>query len=156
MSACTVVVWAVFAGSAGIGDDSIVWSLAGLPEDVLSMYAHTRSFPVMFCSVCGDGLARIAAAVAAARGGADTLHVERMGFSGGFFTAVIGSAFDGWIDTRSGRSVVGGVVFEMLQRMDVLGGRDPCASCFTYNGEISQVAEHPDWFTPTTEPEQFE
>jgi hypothetical protein len=78
-----------------------------------------------------------------------------MGFSGGFFTAVIGSAFDGWIDTRSGRSVVDGVVFEMLQRMDVLGGRDPCASCFTYNGEISQVAEHLDWFTPTTEPEQF-
>lgn len=122
------------------------------------MYAYTRSIPATLrpdVLVCGGGLAGIGAAVAAARSGADTLLVERMGFSGGFFTAVIGSAFDGLIDTRTGRPVVGGIVFEMLERMGVLQGRDPRTSCFTYNGEISQVAEHPDWITPTTEPERF-
>ncbi|MCC7369340.1 MAG: FAD-dependent oxidoreductase [Chloroflexi bacterium] len=122
------------------------------------MYTYARTIPTTVQTdvlVCGGGLAGIGAAVAAARSGARTLLVERMGFSGGFFTAVIGSAFDGLIDTRSGRPVVGGVVFEMLDRMGILKGRDPRTSCFTYNGEISQVAEHPDWITPTTEPERF-
>ncbi len=52
--------------------------------------------------VCGAGLAGIGAAVAAARGGAKTMVVERNGFAGGFFTAVIGSAFDGFVDERTG------------------------------------------------------
>lgn len=122
------------------------------------MYSYSRTIPTTVQTdvlVCGGGLAGIGAAVAAARSGATTLLVERMGFSGGFFTAVIGSAFDGLIDTRSGRPVVGGIIFEMLDRMGILKGRDPRTSCFTYNGEISQVAEHPDWITPTTEPERF-
>ena len=45
--------------------------------------------------VCGTGLAGIGAAVAAARNGASVMAVDRMGFAGGFFTNVIGSAFDG-------------------------------------------------------------
>jgi hypothetical protein len=40
--------------------------------------------------------------------------VERNGFAGGFFTATIGSAFDGFVDERTGEPVVGGIVFEML------------------------------------------
>jgi len=122
------------------------------------MYAYTRSLEKTLrpdVLVCGGGLAGLGAAVAAARAGADTLLVERMGFSGGFFTAVIGSAFDGFIDTRTGRPVVGGIVFEMLERMGVLQGRDPHTTNFHYNGEISSVADHPDWVTPTTEPERF-
>lgn len=124
----------------------------------LSMYVYNRSIPTTLSPdvlVCGGGLAGIGAAVAAARAGADTLLVERMGFSGGFFTAVIGSAFDGLIDTRTGHPVVGGIVFELLDQMGVLQGRDPRTSCFTYNGEISSVADHPEWITPTTEPERF-
>ena len=58
--------------------------------------------------VCGAGLAGIGAAVAAARGGAKTMVVERNGFAGGFFTAIVGSAFDGFVDERTGTPVVGG------------------------------------------------
>jgi hypothetical protein len=105
--------------------------------------------------VCGGGVAGLGAAVAAARAGASTLLVERMGFAGGFFTAVIGSSFDGLIDPASGRPVVGGLVFEMLDRLGVLQGRDPLKTQFTYNGEISSLAEHPDWIVPRTEPERF-
>jgi flavin-dependent dehydrogenase len=105
--------------------------------------------------VCGGGLAGLGAAVAAARAGADTLLVERMGFAGGFFTAVIGSAFDGFTDQVTGRPAVGGLVFEMLERVGVLGGRDPRGLSFTGNGEIKDVSEHPDWVVPTTEPERF-
>jgi hypothetical protein len=105
--------------------------------------------------VCGGGVAGVGAAVAAARTGASTLLVERMGFAGGFFTAVIGSSFDGLIDPATGRPVVGGLVFEMLARLGVLQGRDPLTTSFTYNGEISSVAEHPEWIVPRTEPERF-
>jgi glycine/D-amino acid oxidase-like deaminating enzyme len=105
--------------------------------------------------VCGGGVAGLGAAAAAARAGADTLLVERMGFAGGFFTAVIGSSFDGLIDPASGRPVVGGLVFEMLDRLGVLRGRDPLRTAFTYNGEISSVAEHPERIVPRTEPERF-
>ncbi|MCC6174175.1 MAG: FAD-dependent oxidoreductase [Chloroflexi bacterium] len=122
------------------------------------MLQYTRSLEVTYrpdVLVCGAGLAGIGAAVAAARSGARTLLVERMGFAGGFFTAIIGSAFDGLIDPGSGRAVVGGVVFEMLDRMGVLQGRDPRSATFTYNGEISQVAEHPERIVPQTEPERF-
>ncbi|HET7767717.1 MAG TPA: FAD-dependent oxidoreductase, partial [Chloroflexota bacterium] len=105
--------------------------------------------------VCGGGVAGVGAAVAAARAGASTLLVERMGFAGGFFTAVIGSSFDGLIDPATGRPVVGGLVFEMLDRLGVLQGRDPLTTSFTYNGEISSLAEHPDWIVPRTEPERF-
>lgn len=105
--------------------------------------------------VCGGGVAGLGAAVAAARAGAQTLLVERMGFAGGFFTAVIGSSFDGLIDPATGRPVVGGLVFEMLERLGVLQGRDPRVTSFTYNGEISSLAEHPNWIVPRTEPERF-
>src|SRR5688572_816028 len=105
--------------------------------------------------VCGGGVAGLGAAVAAARAGASTLLVERMGFAGGFFTAVIGSSFDGLIDPANGRPVVGGLIFEMLERLGVLQGRDPLQTQFTYNGEISSLAEHPDWIVPRTEPERF-
>jgi hypothetical protein len=105
--------------------------------------------------VCGAGCAGIGAAVAAARSGASTLVVERLGFAGGFFTAIIGSAFDGFTDLRTGQPVVGGVVFEMLERMGVLGGRDPRTMRFTGNGEMKDVGEHPTWTIAQCDPERF-
>jgi hypothetical protein len=119
---------------------------------------YSRAFDIILrpdILVCGGGLAGIGAAVAAARTGAQTLLVERMGFAGGFFTAVIGSAFDGFIDLRTGRQAIGGGVFEMLDRMGMLQGRDPRSVTFTYNGEISSLAEAPDAVVPRTEPERF-
>ena len=85
-------------------------------------FIYSREMPVKArpdVLVCGAGLAGIGAAVAAARGGAKTMVVERNGFAGGFFTAIVGSAFDGFVDERTGTPVVGGLVFEMLERMNV-------------------------------------
>jgi len=105
--------------------------------------------------VCGAGLAGIGAAVAAARAGAKTLVVERCGFAGGFFTAIVGSAFDGFNDQYTGLPAVGGVVFEMLERLGILQGRDPRTLSFTGNGEIKEIANHPGWIVPQTDPERF-
>ena len=87
------------------------------------MFTYTKQVPVVSrpdVLVCGAGLAGIGAAVAAARSGAQTMVVERMGFAGGFFTAIIGSAFDGFVDERSGTPVVGGIVFEMLEPLGIV------------------------------------
>jgi len=105
--------------------------------------------------VCGAGCAGIGAAVAAARIGARTMVVERMGFAGGFFTAIVGSAFDGFTDQITGLPAVGGVVFELLERMDVLEGRDPRATSFTVNGEVLEIADRPEWLVPRCDPERF-
>ena len=56
------------------------------------------------------GLAGIGAAVGAARNGASVMAVDRMGFAGGFFTNIIGSAFDGFVYEETGKPVVGGLV----------------------------------------------
>ena len=87
------------------------------------MFAFSKKIPITATPdvlVCGAGLAGIGAAVAAARLGANTLVVERNGFAGGFFTAIMGSAFDGFADERTGSPVVGGIVIEVLERMRVI------------------------------------
>src|SRR3954454_16792782 len=119
---------------------------------------YSKSFDVTLkpdVLVCGAGLARIGAAPAAARAGAKTLVVERMGFPGGFFTAIVGSAFDGFTDQYTGRPAVGGVVVEMLDRMGILERRDPRQTSFTGNGEIKEITSHPGWLIPRCDPERF-
>ncbi|ODA30565.1 FAD-dependent oxidoreductase [Planctopirus hydrillae] len=69
--------------------------------------------------VCGGGCAGIAAALASARSGAQTLLIERAGFSGGIITTVGLPYFDGLIDKPSGRFVVKGIALELLQRLGV-------------------------------------
>ncbi len=69
--------------------------------------------------VCGGGCAGIAAGIAAARGGAKTLLVERAGFLGGIITAVGLPYFDGMIDKFTGRFVVKGLARELLVAMGV-------------------------------------
>ena len=67
------------------------------------MLTYNRTLPVVAepdVLVCGAGCAGLGAAVAAARAGARTLVVERMGFAGGYLTAVIGGGFDGLVDSR--------------------------------------------------------
>ncbi len=69
--------------------------------------------------VCGGGCAGIAAALASARNGAETLLIERAGFSGGIITTVGLPYFDGLIDKISGRFVVKGIALELLQKLGV-------------------------------------
>lgn len=105
--------------------------------------------------VCGTGLAGIGAAVAAARSGASVLAIDRMGFAGGFFTNIIGSAFDGFVYEGTGKPVVGGLVFEMLERMGVVApGQAPNFS-YNVNGDFTEVEKYPERLIPRTDPELF-
>lgn len=75
--------------------------------------------------VLGGGPAGIAAAVAAAHGGAHTLLVERYGFLGGMGTAGGVTNFAGLYGRRGGvmqQLVRGVVVDELLARIEALGG----------------------------------
>ncbi|MEZ4861991.1 MAG: FAD-dependent oxidoreductase [Caldilineaceae bacterium] len=122
------------------------------------MLSYAKTLPVVArpdVLVCGAGLAGIGAAVAAARGGAQTMVVERNGFAGGFFTAIIGSAFDGFVDERSGAPVVGGIVFEMLERMGVIQPGQGPQLRYNVNGDLSFVEMHPARVIPRCDPERF-
>lgn len=74
--------------------------------------------------VLGGGPAGIAAAVACARRGARTVLVERYGFLGGMGTAAGVTNFAGLYGRRRGtmQQLVRGVVDELLDRIDRLGG----------------------------------
>ncbi len=74
--------------------------------------------------VIGGGPAGLAASVSAARRGARTLLVERYGFLGGMGTAGGVTNFAGLYGRRNGemQQVVHGVVDELLERIDALGG----------------------------------
>ena len=122
------------------------------------MFTYTKQLPIIArpdVLVCGAGLAGIGAAVAAARSGARTMVIERMGFAGGFFTAIIGSAFDGFVDERSGAPVVGGIVFEMLERMGVIAPGQGPELRYNVNGDLSFVEMHPERVIPRCDPERF-
>jgi len=127
-------------------------------ELALPTLSYSKSLPVVATPdvlVCGTGVAGIGAAVAAARSGASVLAVDRAGFAGGFFTNIIGSAFDGFVYEKTGRPVVGGLVFEMLERMGVIEpGTGPGLS-FNVNGDFTEVEKHPDRLIPRTDPERF-
>ncbi|MQF70363.1 FAD-dependent oxidoreductase [SAR202 cluster bacterium AD-812-D07_MRT_10900m] len=124
----------------------------------MSTVQYRKSLPVIAepdVLVCGTGLAGIGAAVAAARNGASVMAIDRMGFAGGFFTNVIGSAFDGFVYEETGKPVVGGLVFEMLERMGVIEpGQGPHLS-YNVNGDFTEVEKHPDRVIPRTDPELF-
>ena len=122
------------------------------------MLTYRKQIPIIATPdvlVCGAGLAGIGAAVSASRGGASTMVVERNGFAGGFFTAIIGSAFDGFVDERTGEPVVGGIVFEMLERMGVIQPGTGPSLRYNVNGDFSFVEMHPDRVIPRCDPERF-
>lgn len=78
--------------------------------------------------VCGGGCAGIGAALAAARGGARTLLIERAGFAGGIMTTVGLPFFDGIADIRDNRIVNRGIGLELFVKM---GGCAPTATHVT-------------------------
>ena len=122
------------------------------------MFTYSRQIPVAAkpdVLVCGAGLAGIGAAVASARAGVKTMVVERNGFAGGFFTAIMGSAFDGFADERTGTPVVGGIVFEMLERMGVIQPGQGAKLSYNVNGDLSFVEMHPERVIPRCDPERF-
>ena len=69
--------------------------------------------------MCGGGCAGLAAALSAARSGANTLLVERAGFAGGIITSVGLPFFDGIAHVKDNRVVVGGIALELLVKMGV-------------------------------------
>lgn len=85
---------------------------------------RTELFGEFDVCVLGGGPAGLAAAVSAARGGARTLLVERYGFLGGMGTAGGVTNFAGLYGRRGGQvqPLVRGVVDELLERIDRLGG----------------------------------
>jgi flavin-dependent dehydrogenase len=70
--------------------------------------------------VVGAGASGCAAAIAAARNGADVLLVERFGFLGGSLTAGFGPLL-GFHDA-AGRQVVRGIAAEIVEDLVALGG----------------------------------
>ncbi|MEZ4633723.1 MAG: hypothetical protein R2856_01875 [Caldilineaceae bacterium] len=81
--------------------------------------------------------------------------IERWVFAGGFFTAIIGSAFDGFVDECSGAPVVGGgIVFEMLELHGRhRSGQGPSLR-HNVNGDLSFVEMHRA-SNPRCDPERF-
>ena len=67
-------------------------------------------------TVVGGGTAGVIAAIAAARGGADTLVVECQGFLGGTSTGGLVNSYVTFHDA-SGRQVVRGIGQEIVERL---------------------------------------
>ncbi len=73
--------------------------------------------------VCGGGTAGLGAAVAAARGGARTILLERHGHCGGICVSSLVHTFDGARSCRdNSQFVVGGIPREVIARLDRLHG----------------------------------
>ena len=69
--------------------------------------------------VCGAGCAGLGAALASARGGAQTLLIERAPFAGGIITCAGLPHFDGVGRKKDGLIVTRGIPLELLARMGV-------------------------------------
>lgn len=87
---------------------------------------HTPILAEVDVLVAGGGMAGIGAAVAAARGGASVLLLERMAFLGGTATAVTLGGFCGFLRAANGEMhrVIGGLWSELedrARRIDAIG-----------------------------------
>ncbi|WP_326523060.1 FAD-dependent oxidoreductase [Sphingomonas sp.] len=90
--------------------------------------------------VCGGGPAGLIAAVAAARGGARTLLIERYGFVGGMSTAALVTPISEF--RHFGKQHIGGIPFELLRKAAELGGANITLESgnFPVNDEILKLA----------------
>jgi hypothetical protein len=101
--------------AAGAGVVSAAWALPLVAADRTST-AKTLTTDIL---VCGGGCAGVAAALAAARSGANVLLVEKAPFAGGIITSVGLPYFDGIANIRDNRIVVRGVALELLSKSGV-------------------------------------
>jgi len=94
-------------------------------QDVRTLREPARDTPVVEdvdVLVLGGGPAGMHAAIAAARQGATACLVERYGFMGGMATVALVGPILGLYHCPSGRRILGGTPYEMLQRMAEMGG----------------------------------
>ncbi len=85
--------------------------------------------------VVGGGTSGIAAAVASARNGADTLLIERYGFLGGTMTAGLINPFMSF--HSGGKQVIKGIFQEILDRLKDYGGYDERTRAF--DAEVMKI-----------------
>ncbi|GAB3811439.1 FAD-dependent oxidoreductase [Tessaracoccus terricola] len=90
--------------------------------------------------VAGGGPAGVIAAVAAARGGARTLLIERYGFVGGMATSALVTPISEF--RVAGQQHIGGIPLELMQRAAELGGAelDRDSGNWPVNDEILKLA----------------
>lgn len=90
--------------------------------------------------VCGGGPSGLIAAIAAARGGARTLLIERYGFVGGMSTSALVTPISEF--RHAGEFHVGGIPLELMRRAAELGGADVSRDSgnFPVNDEILKLA----------------
>lgn len=90
--------------------------------------------------VAGGGPAGVIAAIAAARGGARTLLIERYGFVGGMSTSALVTPISEF--RVAGQQHIGGIPLELMQRAAELGGAelDRDSGNWPVNDEILKLA----------------
>ena len=91
--------------------------------------------------VVGSGSAGSTAAIAAARGGADTLLVEKLPFLGGVSTAVLDTFYGFYTPGTASRKVVGGIADDVVGALRDLG---PVVERPNTFGAGTGVTYHPD------------
>ena len=91
--------------------------------------------------VVGSGSAGSTAAIAAARGGADTLLIEKLPFLGGVSTAVLDTFYGFYTPGTAARKVVGGIADDVVGALRDLGPVVERANTF---GAGTGVTYHPD------------
>ena len=95
--------------------------------------------------VVGAGSAGATAAIAAARNGASTLLVDRLGFVGGTSTAVLDTFYAFYTPGQQPRKVVGGIPDEVVARLTERGAAFPRPNTYgagtgiTYDPEVLKL-----------------
>jgi hypothetical protein len=92
--------------------------------------------------VVGSGSAGSAAAIAAARGGADTLLIEKLPFLGGNSTAVLDTFYGFFTPGEHPRKVVGGIADEVVAALRGLGPVLERPNTYGAGTGVTYVAEH--------------